>query len=149
MFRHWTFRHKIAETDVSAHSDRIQRLQKRMFRHNVPKLFLAETSGSHVVRLPVSLSSLYTRLCPGLSRSICLPPPLLHHRRQSGPWGRWRGASSVVTVDWRAPVGPVRRRQPRPRGRLGRPHTVNGRAVAVRPCCRFGGIGRLTVWVTV
>ena len=33
MFRHWTFRHKIAETDVSAHSDRIQRLQKRMFRH--------------------------------------------------------------------------------------------------------------------
>ena len=32
----------IAETDVSA----LPRLQKRMFRHNVPKLFLAETSGS-------------------------------------------------------------------------------------------------------
>ena len=57
MFRHRMFQHKIAETDVSAHSDRtstiaetdvsaLQRLQKWMFRHNVPKLFLAETSGS-------------------------------------------------------------------------------------------------------
>ena len=33
MFWHRMFRHKIAETDVSAYSDRIQRLPKRMFRH--------------------------------------------------------------------------------------------------------------------
>ena len=38
----------IAETDVSA----LPQLQKRMFRHNVRKLFLAETSGSQTVLPP-------------------------------------------------------------------------------------------------
>ena len=47
----------VAGTDDSVHvstnmPSALQLLQKRMFRHNVPKLFWAETSGSHIELRP-------------------------------------------------------------------------------------------------